>query len=103
MMKRAMAKRKGYWLTTLAMYSLKKAMLPLKKVSPIHAIPKIATMAFIPAPKTLPLMASPTFAFPTRRIKAATDIIMISMISGMDTLCISPSSMKLGRMLGILP
>ena len=42
-----MANKKGYWVTTFAICSLKNAKLPLKKVSPIHAIPNIATMAFM--------------------------------------------------------
>ena len=98
-----MAKRKGYWVTTVEMCSLKKSKCPLKKVSPIQAIPKMATMAFIPAPKTLPFTASCTFALLARSIRDAVAIMTISMVSGIDTRCISSPTMNEGRRDGKLP
>ena len=103
MKNRAMANRNGYCVTTSAMPFLKNSMLPLKNVSPIHAIPKMLTMAFMPAPKMLPFTASPTFALPTISIRAAIDIIRISMVCGIDRRCISPSTMNEGRSEGTLP
>ena len=103
MKNRAMAKRKGYCVTMSAIPFLKNSMLPLKNVSPIQAIPKMLTMAFIPAPKMLPFTASPTLALPTMRMRAAIDIIRISMVCGMDRRCISPSTMYEGRKDGMLP
>ena len=67
------------------------------------AVDEIATMAFMPAPNTLPFTASCTLALPTTNISAATDIMIISIVSGIVTLCITPSTINDGRSEGTLP
>ena len=51
------------------------------------------TTAFIPALNILPLTASVGLALPTKSIKAATDIIIISMV----WLIVTPSGRNLGK------
>ena len=103
MIKRATEKRKGYCETMSAMWLLKNARLPLKKVSPIQAIPKMLTIAFMPAANTLPCTAFLTSALPTSRMTAAIDIMIISMVSGMPIRTDSPSTMNEGRREGTEP
>ena len=99
----ATAKRNGYWVTMPAMCALKKARLPLKNVSPIHAIPKMPTIAFMPAPKTLPFTASCTLALPTSRMTVDMAIMTTSMVSGIPMRTVSPSTIKDGRSEGTEP
>ena len=85
------------------MWVLKNARLPLKKVSPIQAIPNMLTMAFMPAANTLPCTAFFTSALLTMRMSAAVDIMMISMVSGMPMRVVVPSTVKEGRSEGTEP
>ena len=81
------------------MEPLSSAILPCKKVSPIQAIPKMATTACIPAENTLPCAALMPLALVNNRIKAAADNISISMIADISTVTIFPSISCEGRKL----
>ena len=70
---------------------------PLKKVSPIQAIPKIATTAVAPALKTLPDTMLSTFGLQKIIIRAAIVNITISIVFGMERRANFPSTIHPGR------
>ena len=86
MTKSAIPKSHGISVTKPNIFSLMTAMLPEIKVSPIHAIPKMATTACIPALKTELLAAFIPLVPVSSRISAATDSMSTSM---MCAICIT--------------
>ena len=82
----ASANNHGADVTRLEIELLMNSELPLKKVSPIHAIPKMATTAEVPALNTLPETILSTFGLHSRMIEAAMESITISIATGIDIL-----------------
>ena len=74
-------------------------MFPLMNVSPIHAIPKIAITACIPAGNTLPCVALIPSVREMIRIIAAAHNIKISIIEGIS----KAAPLNTGRIAGIEP
>ena len=85
MMNRAIPNNQGICVTIPSIDPFSSVIFPCKKVSPIQAIPKIATTACIPAEKTLPWAALIPLAFVNNKIKAAADNIRISIIEAIST------------------
>ena len=87
----------GICRTIPSMERVSCAILPWRKVSPIHAIPKIAITACIPAGNTEPCVALIPSVLVTIRMIAAADNITISIMEDIPSVTISPSIRKLGR------
>ena len=100
---RAIPNNQGICLTTSSIEDFNSAMLPCKKVSPIQAIPKMATTACIPAPKTEPCAAFNPSVRVINNMIAAADNINISMIDGISNNTCSPLIMNEGRMVSNEP
>lgn len=100
---RAIPNNQGICLTTSSIEDFNSAMLPCKKVSPIQAIPKMATTACIPAPKKEPCAAFNPSVRVINNMIAAADNINISMIDGISNNTCSPLIMNEGRMVSNEP
>ena len=78
------------------MEAVSSAIFPCKKVSPIHAIPKMAITACIPAGKTEPCVAFIPSVLEKIKIIAAADSIIISIMEGISSITVSPPTTNEG-------
>ena len=100
---RASANSHGAAVTRSEMEPSMNSELPLKNVSPIHAIPKMAMTAVIPDWNTLPFTTSSAFGRQTIMMTAAMTSMTISMVMGIDMRVSSPSTVHAGRSVSTEP
>ena len=101
--KRASPKSHGILVTTSCRLAVITSILPLIKVSPIQAIPKMAITACIPALNTDPFVALIPSVLVARRMMAAVLSMMISIASGIPSFTVVPSMTKSGLRAGMEP